>query len=71
MCGLAGFHAFLKNDMMLPCLPPAFAGFLLAAALLGALLGALLLSEFAAGCGLLGGAALTEDWWSVRNSSTY
>jgi hypothetical protein len=39
--------------MMLPCLVPAFAGFLLPAALLGALL----LSEFAAGCGLLGRVA--------------
>jgi len=41
---------------MLPCLVPAFAGFLLPAA---ALLGALLLSVFAAGFGLLGRVALT------------
>jgi len=52
-------HAFLKNDIMLPCLVPSFAGFLLPAVVL---LGALLLSVFAAAFGLLGRVALTENW---------
>ena len=52
-------HAFLKNDIMLPCLVPAFAGFLLPAAVL---LGALILSVLVAGFGLLGIVALTEIW---------
>jgi hypothetical protein len=54
-------HAFLKNDIMLPCLAPAFAAFLLPAAVL---LGALLLSAFVAGFGLLGTVALAESWKS-------
>jgi len=55
--------------MMLPCLVPAaaFAGFLLPAALLGALL----LSEFADGCGLLGRVDLAENWRLQRDISRF
>jgi hypothetical protein len=50
---------------MFPCLAPGFPGFLLPAGLLGALL----LSELDAGCGLLGRVALRQKMEGQRDAS--